>query len=250
MNKHAGENTSVYAGRDIDSRVVRAAEKTLSARNYVSSIDVLAGLGWLTPSQLDMWRQGRVEYLERVVQGNLNKISDAMKAFHAWAQRRGLKASETVCVARTRDHRKLRFSASGAPEIERRYRTHYVSPELSERKRARLMDKLGKAPELVVIDPIREWQCRLCGRSDGFIFMEGGGPLCLGCADLDHLVYLPAGDAALTRQAKSLSGLSAVVVRFSRSRGHYERQGILVEAGALERARAGCLADEGARRLS
>ena len=60
------------------------------------------------------------------------------------------------------------------------------------------------------------------------------------CADLDHLVYLPAGDAALTRRAKRASRLSAVVVRFSRSRQRYERQGILVEEEALEAAEAEC----------
>jgi hypothetical protein len=36
-------------------------------------------------------------------------------------------------------------------------------------------------------------------------------------------------------------------VRFSRSRKRYERQGILVEEGALERAERECLADEEAR---
>src|ERR671910_524713 len=67
--------------------------------------------------------------------------------------------------------------------------------------------------------------------------------LCLACADLDHLVFLPAGDAALTRRAKRASRLSAVVVRFSRARKRYERQGILAEEEALERAEAECLAD-------
>jgi hypothetical protein len=38
-----------------------------------------------------------------------------------------------------------------------------------------------------------------------------------------------------------------VVVRFSRSRTRYERQGILVEEAALESAEAQCLADEDAR---
>ena len=78
--------------------------------------------------------------------------------------------------------------------------------------------------------------------------MEGPGPLCLRCADLDHLVYLPAGDPALTRRAKKASGLSAVVVRFSRTRGHYERQGLLVEEDALVCAEGECLADEEVRR--
>jgi hypothetical protein len=74
-------------------------------------------------------------------------------------------------------------------------------------------------------------------------FMESGRPLCLCCADLDHLVYLGRGDAALTRRARRYSTLSAVVLRFSRSRGRYERQGVLVEEGALEHAERDCLAD-------
>jgi hypothetical protein len=61
---------------------------------------------------------------------------------------------------------------------------------------------------------------------------------------MSHLVFLPAGDAALTRRSKAGSRLSAVVVRFSRSRGRYERQGILIEEHALERAEQECLADE------
>lgn len=73
--------------------------------------------------------------------------------------------------------------------------------------------------------------------------MEDDGPLCLDCADLSHLSFLPAGDAALTRRARGASGLSAVVVRFSRARRRYERQGILVEEAALEQAEAECLAD-------
>lgn len=68
------------------------------------------------------------------------------------------------------------------------------------------------------------------------------------CADLDHLVFLPSGNAALTRRAKKASRLSAVVVRFSRARRRYERQGVLVEEAALAVAEEACLADEEARR--
>jgi hypothetical protein len=69
----------------------------------------------------------------------------------------------------------------------------------------------------------------------------------MACADLDQLVFLASGDAALTRRARAASGLSAIVVRFSRARKRYERQGILVEEQALERAEAACLADDEAR---
>jgi len=74
------------------------------------------------------------------------------------------------------------------------------------------------------------------------------GALCLACADLDHLEFLPSGDAALTRRAKKHSRLHAVVLEWSRSRKRYERQGLLVEEEALARAEAECLADEEARR--
>ena len=77
--------------------------------------------------------------------------------------------------------------------------------------------------------------------------MDDQGPLCLTCADLDHLVFLPAGDAALTRRTKKASTLSAVVVRWSRTRKRYERQGLLVEEPALEQAEEQCLADSDAR---
>jgi hypothetical protein len=69
----------------------------------------------------------------------------------------------------------------------------------------------------------------------------------MSCADLDHLVLLPSGDAALTRRARAASRLSAVVVRFSRARKRYERRGVLVEEAALTQAEEQCLADQEAR---
>lgn len=106
----------------------------------------------------------------------------------------------------------------------------------------------SRPPELLVISPVRDWTCTGCGAQNGdLLVMEDAGPLCLACADLDTLVFLPAGDAALTRRAKRASALSAVVVRWSRSRRRYERQGILVADAALRQAEESCLADEDAR---
>jgi hypothetical protein len=104
------------------------------------------------------------------------------------------------------------------------------------------------AESILVIEPLNDWTCTGCGGSGSLLIMEDAGPLCMGCADLDHLVFLPAGDAALSRRARKASRLAAVVVRFSRSRKRYERQGILVEEAALRQAEAQCLADEEARR--
>jgi hypothetical protein len=69
------------------------------------------------------------------------------------------------------------------------------------------------------------------------------GALCLTCADLDHLAFLPSGEPALTRRARKHSALAAVVLKWSRARKRYERQGILVEEEALRRAEEECLAD-------
>ena len=73
------------------------------------------------------------------------------------------------------------------------------------------------------------------------------GALCLTCADLDHLLFLSSGDAALTRRARQHSTLAAVVLKWSRARKRYERQGLLVEEHALARAEAECLNDAEAR---
>jgi hypothetical protein len=99
-----------------------------------------------------------------------------------------------------------------------------------------------------VIEPQKAFTCSVCGAEQtGLLIMEDPGPVCIACADMDHLVFLARGDTALTRRARAASGLSAIVVRFSGARKRYERQGILVEADALERVEAECLADEEAR---
>ncbi len=114
-------------------------------------------------------------------------------------------------------------------------------------------DDNGTSPEskdLVVFDILRDSECAECGKellAHDFLLMEDSHPLCLTCADLDHLAYLPRGDTALTRRARKYSSLSAVVVRFSRGRKRYERQGVLVEESALERAEEECHADAAER---
>jgi hypothetical protein len=231
----------------LERRVIDAARTALGDKRYVTAIDVLVGLGWLAPHDLDRWRQGRVEHLEAVTNAGLGKITTAMKILRRWAHDEGLRPSETAYVARTRDRRTLRFSVSGDPAIEAAYRTHWVSPDLSTRERERVTARASAPPDLVVIDPLNAVDCTDCGQVCELLLMEEPGPLCLSCADLDHLIFLPSGDATLTRRARKASDLSAVVVRFSRKRKRYERRGVLVEEAALEDAERRCLDDADAR---
>jgi hypothetical protein len=157
-----------------------------------------------------------------------------MKLFRSWATAKGLLPSETAYVARTPQRQRLRFSKSGNPPIEQLYSTHWVSGELSERKRERLAEQASRPPELVVIQPLNDaWTCHRCGGTGDLLIMESPGPACLRCCGLDGLEFLSAGDALLTRRAKARSSRHAVIVRFSKSRRRYERQGLLVEPQAL-----------------
>jgi hypothetical protein len=104
-----------------------------------------------------------------------------------------------------------------------------------------------KNEEIKVFISNRNSTCGECNESLGrkaWITLAGEkGALCLSCADLDHLVFLPSGDAAVTRRARKHSVLSAVVLKFSSARKRYERQGLLVEERGLEQAEEECLAD-------
>jgi hypothetical protein len=106
------------------------------------------------------------------------------------------------------------------------------------RKRQRLAEKASRAPELVVIRPLNSlWTCHRCGGTGDLLVMDNPGPACLRCVGLDDLEFLSAGNALLTRRAKAKSVRHAVVVRFSKSRGRYERQGLLLEPQALAEVR-------------
>ncbi len=114
-----------------------------------------------------------------------------------------------------------------------------MNPEQPDRSKV-------EAKDIVVFIVRRETKCAECGEELGpgrWIRVENDKALCLACADLAHLEYLPSGNTALTRRATKHSPLRAVVVQWVRARKRYERQGILVTRDAIERAEEECLAD-------
>lgn len=107
-----------------------------------------------------------------------------------------------------------------------------------------------KPKDLLVIESTRGFTCADCGTAHdrgALLTMDDAGPLCLACADLSHLEFLARGDTALTRRARKYSALSAVVVRWNTRGKRYERQGIVAESTAIERAEQECLADNDSR---
>ena len=97
----------------------------------------------------------------------------------------------------------LRRRSFGA-QWEKFYRTYYTPANLPEKKTARLAVKLNRPPELVVFEKVGdEGKCHESGAellTRDYLLMDNCQPLCLTCADLDRLVFLAAGDTALSRQ--------------------------------------------------
>jgi hypothetical protein len=125
-------------------------------------------------------------------------------------------------------------------------RTSYLEGVDQDTREVLMARTASRPDDIVVFLARREPVCDECGEQLGrgaAIRVIEGNAVCLACADLDHLVYLPRGDAALTRRAGKYSRLRAVVVRWSPARKRYERQGTLVEEGALDRAEIECEAD-------
>ncbi len=225
---------------NLEDRVRVAAQRVLEAQHYVTALELFNLLGWLPMAHIRDWRRGRLACLQEVLQVNPEKVVRAIHLLHEWAQERGLRAEEFPFLARTiHGRRELRFGADDDPVVEKIFRTHYFDATLSEKKFESLRSKLREEPEIVVYWIVGDSQCAQCKTAllkGSWLVMEADQPLCLACAGLDHLVYLGRGDATLTRRARKYSSLAAVVVRFSRARKQYERQGLLVEPEALHRA--------------
>jgi hypothetical protein len=66
-------------------RVVRAVDAILASGKVVAPVEVLVRMELLAPARLEDWRFGRVPYLERVIAGNLTRLSRLLRIlrFHA-----------------------------------------------------------------------------------------------------------------------------------------------------------------------
>jgi len=234
---------------NLNERVELAADAVLQANGSVGPLELLMEMRLLSPSHFTSWQKGIIPALDDVIQGSPEKLQRSFEYFRQWAWNREMKAIKIPYQRNTPAGTvSLHVTSSGDSALEDFYQTRYVPGELSTAKTEHTVAKMGKPQDIVVFETVsRSVICPECKNelSKGdFLFMEKGQPLCLSCADLDHLDYLPSGNAALTRRARKYSRLSAIVVRFARARGRYERQGILVEPEAIDKAEQECLGDE------
>jgi hypothetical protein len=114
---------------------VHSAMYALIKKNSVASpVEVLIEIGVLSKEDYNKWRNGRIDYLERVCKINLSKLSAINHEIRVFARKNDLKPSWTYYKrwGVKGKNIKLRFSKSGDDNIEKLYATHYVSPRKTE----------------------------------------------------------------------------------------------------------------------
>ena len=103
-------------------------------RGFATPVDTLMYMGVLPKKLYEEWRFGRVPYLEKCCNVNLRKLSVIMHQMRVYARKQGWK--ESYCFYKqwgVKKHknniRKLQFSKSGEPSVEKWYATHFVDTE-------------------------------------------------------------------------------------------------------------------------
>jgi hypothetical protein len=193
---------------NFQERVVQAAESALKRHGSVGPLDLFQAMQLLQSVHFEGWRNGNEYYRVRDpwLQAGPERFQKAIRYFQEWAAVRGLRTIEAAYTRRGPGGiEPLQVTENGDPEREKFYRTHYAPADLGEKKTARLAAKLNRPPELVVFQKVSDkGYCSECGAElpEGeFLLIEQDQPLCLACADLDELLFLPAGDTALTRRS-------------------------------------------------
>lgn len=123
-------------GRENDIGAIQnAVYQQVKARGYAAPVDVLMDLKYLSKYDYERWRNGQVDYLERVCKCNLKKLQYVLEQMKSYGKKTGLKESFTYYKRwgrRGQEPIKLRFTKTGNEYLEERYATHLVGMDKKE----------------------------------------------------------------------------------------------------------------------
>jgi hypothetical protein len=115
---------------DLEKEVKRLVHLNRYEKGLVCSVDILLQLDYLTKKDYENWRFGRVDYLEKVCNTNLSKLTLINKLIKKYSTELNLKSSWTGYNQFGKGvKRRLRFSKSGDKIIEDSYATHFIDTE-------------------------------------------------------------------------------------------------------------------------
>lgn len=110
-------------------RIERAVACILAKGKVVAPVDVLVAMQILDPARLEDWRRGRLPYLERVIQGNLSRLSRLLRILRFHAHDLHLVPTPTVYVRHGKGPKQqLRFTKTRDANLEAAYALHFVWP--------------------------------------------------------------------------------------------------------------------------
>ena len=113
---------------DLEKTIKQIISELSDKKGYVCSIDVLIGLKYLSKIDYEKWRNGQVEYLEKICQTNLGKLTTINKIIRQVVAKMNLEPSLSVYNKYGKGSKqKLRFSKSGDFNIEKAYSTHFLN---------------------------------------------------------------------------------------------------------------------------
>ena len=129
-------------GKELIGKVHSSMYQQLKKRGYATAVNVLMDLGILSKTDYELWRNGKVLYLEKVCKVNLKKLSTILHEMRVYAKNGNLKPS--FCVYKRwavkkkngqgkKPVIKLRFSKSGSEDIEKQYAIHFVDTKKIEK---------------------------------------------------------------------------------------------------------------------
>lgn len=107
-------------------KVVKAFDSALSKKEIVTPIDIFLEIGNLTPRNLELWRNGKAPYLERVINGNLSKFSRILSLIGFHAHDLNLPPCHPNYSPYVKGQkRKLIYTRSGAEHLESKYKKSF-----------------------------------------------------------------------------------------------------------------------------
>lgn len=105
----------------------RICHELIFKQGFISSIDVLQNLGYLTKENIKLWQLGEIPYLEKACNANLATLSFVNKTIRKISYELKLKGSITDYTKYGKGAKiKLIFSKTGDVNIEKLYSTHFI----------------------------------------------------------------------------------------------------------------------------
>ena len=94
---------------ELRKRVRHAADAACEQKPFITFVDVLTGIGFVTEEQVEAWRQGRIPHLGEAMDCDSGQLHAALREYFDWARSRGAKGADFPHAFRGPDGQFLRF---------------------------------------------------------------------------------------------------------------------------------------------